>query len=211
MKKHDIAPTLALVAICLVVTAALVLTHGATKPIIAGIHSQEADEARRAVLPAASGFEDVTAEVKPGLPDTVASVFLADGESGYVVTVNEKGFGGTVEVMVGIGTDGAVTAVKVLNHSETPGLGTKAMTEEYLAQYGGASDIKTDKLNTDRADATEIDTITGATITSNTVYRAVDAALVAAAAISGGSAGGPGEGAADGNAADGSTSGEANE
>ncbi|MDR0519189.1 MAG: RnfABCDGE type electron transport complex subunit G [Clostridiales Family XIII bacterium] len=203
MKKHDITPTLALVAICLVVTAALALTYGATKPVIDNIHGKEADAARKAVLPAASGFEDVTAEMAGDLPETVASVFRADGDTGYVVTVNEKGFGGTVEVMVGVGSDGAVTAVKVLNHSETPGLGTKAMTEEYLAQYGGAADIKTNKLNTDRAEAKAIDTITGATITSNAVYRAVDAALAAALGAAGGNAAG-------GNVGEG-TSGEADE
>jgi electron transport complex protein RnfG len=191
MKKgvlfEDVRPTLALVVIALVVTAALAFTYGATKPVIDDIHESEANIAKRAVLPGAEDFQDVTAEVKDAIPipETIVSVFEASGgqeggagnAAGYVVVIGESGFGGTVEVMVGIGGDGAVTGVKVLNHAETPGLGTKAMTDDYLAQYTEATDIKTDKLDTDRTEATEIDTITGATITSNTVYRAVNAAL----------------------------------
>ncbi|MDR3225016.1 MAG: RnfABCDGE type electron transport complex subunit G [Clostridiales Family XIII bacterium] len=181
MKKgvtfNEIRPTLALVVIALVVTTALSFTYGATKPVIDRIHEQEADAARRAVLPAGADFRDVTQEVKENIPETIAAVFEAGDGAGYVVTVDEKGFGGTVEIMVGIDGDGAVSGVKTLNHSETPGLGTKAMTADYLAQYSGVTDIKTKKLDKDRAEATEIDTITGATITSNAVYRAVNAAL----------------------------------
>jgi electron transport complex protein RnfG len=180
MKKNrfeEFRPTLVLVIICLVVTAALTFTYGATKPVIENIRVKEENAARRAVLPEANDFKDATANYIDKDHPNVISIFEADGGKGYVVSVGEKGFGGVIEVLVGLDSGGAITRIKVLSHAETPGLGTKAMAPGYLDQYSSATDIKTDKLNTTRADATEIDTITGATITSNALYHAVDAAI----------------------------------
>jgi electron transport complex protein RnfG len=172
----DIKPTLVLVVISLVVTVALAATYSVTKPIIEDMREREANAARMAVLSGADRF--VSLPDSGALPDEVVDAQVAEGV-GYVFTIEEKGFGGAVEVMIGVSSDGAVTGVKVMRHTETPGLGTKAMTEEYLAQYEGAADVRTGKLNADRSDAKEIDTITGATITSNALYRAVDKALSA--------------------------------
>ena len=89
------------------------------------------------------------------------------------VTAGAGGYGGTVEVMIGIDPNGAITGVTVTNHSETPGLGTKAMTEEYLSQYNGVSEVAGDDIRKD----SDIDAISGATLTSDAVYVAVGAAL----------------------------------
>ena len=89
------------------------------------------------------------------------------------VTANYKGFGGAVKVMVGIDANGGITGATVTEHAETPGLGTKAMTVEYLAQYQGVSEVVGGHINSDA----NIDAITGATITSNAVYCSIEAAL----------------------------------
>ena len=67
----------------------------------------------------------------------------------------------------------AITGVKVTKHTETPGLGTKAMTEEYLSQYIGQAAIT----RANEQGETQIDAVTGATITSDAVYRAAETAL----------------------------------
>ena len=67
-------------------------------------------------------------------------------------------------MMVGIGMDGAVTGVTVLEHSETQGLGSRATVPEYLQQYIGMK-------------VSEPDLISGATITSTAVKNGVQAAL----------------------------------
>ncbi|MPN42472.1 Electron transport complex subunit RsxG [bioreactor metagenome] len=84
--------------------------------------------------------------------------------------------------MVGIDAKGAITGVKVMSHSDTPGLGTKAMTEEYLSQYNGktAAEIIPDMgaVGQDTIkDNTNLDAITGATISSNGIYHSVQGAL----------------------------------
>ena len=47
----------------------------------------------------------------------------ASGEIiGYVVEVLPSGFGGTIDLMVGVDTEGVVTGISILSLSESPGL-----------------------------------------------------------------------------------------
>ncbi|TEB14144.1 Electron transport complex protein RnfG [Pelotomaculum sp. FP] len=165
-----IKPSLVLLLICLVVTAALAFTYQVTAPVIADINTRNANIARGEVLPQGQGsFSQVNAQ----LPENVAEVYKADNGAGMVLTTLDKGFGGQITVMVGIDSEGAITGVKVTKHSETPGLGTKAMTAEYLSQYQGQKAIT----RSAEPGETEIDAITGATISSNAIFRATETAL----------------------------------
>lgn len=165
-----IKPSLVLLIICLVVAAALAATYQITAPIIEAINIKNANIARGVVLPQAEGsFSQIEAE----LPESVTEIFKAENGTGVVLTVLDKGFGGKLTVMVGIDDKDAITGVKVTKHTETPGLGTKAMTEEYLSQYIGQSAIT----RANEQGETQIDAVTGATITSNAVYRAAETAL----------------------------------
>ncbi len=44
---------------------------------------------------------------------------------GYVFKCEVSGFGGALQVMVGINIDGTISGAKVTNHSETVGLGAQ--------------------------------------------------------------------------------------
>jgi len=169
-KKEMIAPTLVLFLICLVVTAALAGTYQVTKPIIEDINAKNANLARAEVLP--SGADGFT-KVDGALITNVADMYQADNGSGMTFTTTDKGFGGTLTVMVGVDAQGAISGVKITEHGETPGLGTKAMTPEYLAQYKGQTAIT----RTNESGKTQIDAITGATISSNAIFRATNTAL----------------------------------
>lgn len=177
--KH-VKPTAVLVVICFVITLALAGTYQVTKPVIEAITKARADAARAEVLPAgAKGFSPMGQTFLPGVID----LYGADNMSGMVVTATERGYGGEVSVMVGIDNDGSVTGVKVLQHAETPGLGTKPMAEEHLAQFLNKKKISTGN----PASETNIDAITGATLSSNAIYRAVENALKQYAEPGGGS------------------------
>lgn len=166
--REMIAPSLVLVIICLVVTAALAVTYQVTKPIIEEINIKNANLARAEVLPeGAGGFTQLDAE----MIENVTEVYEADNGSGMVFTTVDKGFGGAMTVMVGINASGEIQGVKVTRHGETPGLGTKAMTPEYLSQYGGLSTVAIDGTDAN------VDAVTGATISSNAIFRAVETAL----------------------------------
>ena len=45
--------------------------------------------------------------------------------SDMLFSTSSKGYGGEVSVLTGIGTDGKVVGVTVLEHNETPGMGSK--------------------------------------------------------------------------------------
>ena len=169
-RKDMIAATLVLLLICLVITAALAVTYQITKPIIDEINIINANIARGEVFAEGEGsFSPVEGESGAN----ILEVYEANNGTGYVFTALDKGFGGKLTVMVGISKSGEVTGVKVTGHAETPGLGTKAMTPDYLAQYSGQIAVT----RSDEADKTQIDAVTGATVTSNAVFRAVETAL----------------------------------
>lgn len=169
--KEYLTPTAVLTVICIVVTLALAGTYQMTQPVIAANAKAAADAARAEVLPSGEGGYS-PADCK--LLDGVVDVCRADNKTGYVITTKDKGFGGEIIVMVGIGADGKIGGIKVLQHSETPGLGTKAMADSHLSLFLGQSRIT----NTKEAGAANIDAISGATISSNAVFRAVDKALL---------------------------------
>ncbi len=97
---------------------------------------------------------------------------------GWGVPLSGKGYGGTIRLLAGVDVSGVITGVKVLEHSETPGLGSKINEKGYkqtesafLRQFAGKkiADIVLVK----GATANNIQAITGATISSRAVVDGV--------------------------------------
>lgn len=101
---------------------------------------------------------------------------------GYVVMSAGKGYGGDVEIMVGINLAGQVTGVTVLSHEETPGLGANCEDELWLNKFVGAESEEKLAVNKDGG---EIDALTSATITSRAVTEGVNKALYAFRVVTG--------------------------
>ena len=105
-----------------------------------------------------------------------------DGEQvGYVIdATSPSGYGGDVQVALGITNEGEITAFTVISAaSETPGLGAKSTEPEFQAQFSGLSaltPIAFSKTGANR-DNNEIDAISGATITTTAVTTAVNEAI----------------------------------
>jgi RnfABCDGE-type electron transport complex G subunit len=169
--KEFVIPTAVLAAICLVISFALVFTNQLTAPLIAQAAKAEADAARIAVLPGADSFEALTVSE---MPEGGVEIHKAQNGSGYVVTTQAKGYGGPLTVMTGIKSDGTIAAVKLLDNSETPGLGTKTGEEPFIGTFAG----KDPSLQ-------GVDTISGATISSTAFIKAVKIAFQVYAEASG--------------------------
>lgn len=165
-------------------TVALVLALGnlATADRIQALSEQAQNEARQLVLSSATTFEAVNVD---GLGDgdykIVTSVFegkASDATVGYAIGVNPNGFGGAIDMIVGISSDGKVTGIHIINHAETPGLGSKALEPKFKDQYNGksaAGPLTVIKNGTPKDN--EIVAIAGATISSNAVTEGVNAAV----------------------------------
>ena len=148
---------------------ALGVTNAVTAGPIAEQQIAEANAARLKVLPEAVDFEEIDAadgldEVYKGY-DEAGTLLGATGK----ITVN--GFGGPVEVTVGLGLDGVITGVNVggSNFKETAGLGAKAKEPWFGEQYIGLSSPVALKKN-----GGQVDAITSATITSDAVTQGVE-------------------------------------
>lgn len=96
---------------------------------------------------------------------------------GYVVEgCSERGFNGTVRVMVGFAPDGTIEDVVVVEQNETPGLGTK-MCDSDNALIGSIKGRAVADLRLAlRSEGGDVDAITSATVSSRAYVEAVAAA-----------------------------------
>jgi electron transport complex protein RnfG len=119
---------------------------------------QEEEAKRRAmkeVCPAAEEFLQIEGDVFAGK--------RGEDVVGYVCKVEEKGYGGALSLLVGTDKERRVLGVKILSHTETPGLGTKVTEPSFLSQF----------LNKRAEDIKNVSAITGATISSEAVKKGV--------------------------------------
>ena len=178
--------TLILTMITLVAGLGLGLVYEVTKAPIAQAQETAKKEAWQMVFPEAdiNDFEQV--ELDSAAADQAVSDMGVNGtideactvgDMGYVVTATDKdGFGGSIQVTVGITSDGTVNGVSILSINETAGLGMKAAEPAFYGQYEGK---QTEKfvVSKDGGNGEPIDALSGATITSRSVTGAVNAAL----------------------------------
>lgn len=164
--KYILRLMLTLLLITAVVAGLLAFVNELTAGRIDELTRQKAEQAMREVLPA----QDYT-PLDAALPQGVTAAYRA-GDAGYVVRVAPNGFGGAIDLMVGVKADGTVNGVAVIAHSETASLGANCTREEFRAQYvGGAGPFAVGQ------DGGTIEALTGATVTSRAVTDGVNAAL----------------------------------
>lgn len=172
--KDIFVPTISLFLICIVVSALLAGTNELTKGPIAEIQAQTAAEAMKAVCSDAETFEG-----KEGLEIEVYQGLDSAGNLvGYAIPSAYKGYGGDIEIMVGIDLEGKVTGVEILSHGETPGLGANCTKKEFTDMFrqSAPEGFTVVKDGTGGEDG-RIDALTGATISTNAVTQAVNKAL----------------------------------
>ena len=170
------APIITLVVICLVVAGALAGTYGVTKPIIDRNAERDANIARTELLPAAEGeFEEYNGKLAVLEKDKVFvdNCYKAKNGEGIVVTVKTKSYGGLLTAMIGIDKDGAITNIKVTEHGDTPGVGTKAQDPKHLNQYKGLNKLGDQNIKND----TTVQAVSGATVSSTGIHKAAWCAL----------------------------------
>ncbi len=187
--KEMIRLGLVLMVFCIVAAFALGMVNEFTKETIEQNRIKANIEARKTVFPDAEDFNllvsktdnnfeesDKTKEILNNYPE-IAEVFTAvkGGEKiGYVFKALPGGYGGAVEVFVGIGLDGSIKGVRVGNNQETPGLGAKSKTPKFYEQYNGLTVAEEVGVTKTEVSGNEIKAISGATITSNAVTKGVN-------------------------------------
>ena len=163
--KYILKLALTLLLITAVVAGLLGFVNLLTEDKIAENTAKKANEAMTAVLPA---DEYSKLEV---VADDITEIYKAD-DKGYVVRLNANGFGGAIDLMVGIDLEGKVTGISVISHSETASLGAECTRADWQSQFvGTAGSLQVTK------DGGTVDALTGATVTSRAVTEAVNRAV----------------------------------
>lgn len=180
--------TVILTLITLISGLGLGLVYEITKEPIAQAQETAKKEAWQEVFPEASADDFELTDVDSAIAEQVigdlgvkASVdevcAVKGGEEGYVVTVTDsEGYGGDIQITVGITADGTISGISYLSISETAGLGMKATESSFTEQYVGKQAEKF-VVSKDGGDGEPIDALSGATITSRAVTGAVNVAL----------------------------------
>ncbi len=160
-------PVVVLMSICIATSLLLGLTNMFTQPIIDENTKRTADLARSELITAADSFTEM--EVPEGHKNAT-SMYVADNGTGYVIEAYGQGYGGQVPVMIAFDNDGTILGITFLANNETPGLGTKLVTEPWFAQQfiGGPAEV---------VSSSDIDTLASATISSNAALVAINSAI----------------------------------
>ncbi|MGG7144995.1 RnfABCDGE type electron transport complex subunit G [Clostridium nigeriense] len=131
------------------------------------------------IMPEAEKIQDMDIELDA--EGNVKEIYEAVSGSdviGYVLKVTSKGFHGAVDFVVAISKDDTVSGVKVLSHSETPGLGAKISEDKFISRFEdkpatGYLEVVKVTPNKD----TEVEAISGATTSSKAAVNAVNEAI----------------------------------
>ncbi|MGL4731847.1 MAG: RnfABCDGE type electron transport complex subunit G [Clostridium sp.] len=165
------------ILLAITATAGILLSvaHSVTMGPILAKQKEEKEAAMKQILPAAESFETVKLETSEDILGIEAGTKGSE-KVGYCINVKSKGYGGDINMMVGISQEGKVEGVQILSMSETPGLGSKASEPDFIDQFKEkeATELSVSK---DSASENQILAISGATITSNAVTTGVNNAI----------------------------------
>jgi len=172
---------LSLTLISMVMSAALTFVYLKTKGPIENAARQKEINAIKIVSPDFDNDPLPEARLVDGV--TIYPVKKQNEPAGFAVkTYSEKGFSGHIELMAGFKPDGTINAITVLQHKETPGLGTKMAEPKFLHQFSGKNPERfTLKV---KKDGGQVDAITAATISSRAFCDAMQRAHNALGAVS---------------------------
>ena len=196
MKKQSgfIKDAIILFAITLISGLILGFVYDITKAPIAAAAKAAKNEAYAVVFPDAKDFEESDAETSKIAEtadeisgkgfghvtiDEVVDAKDASGNNvGRVITATSKdGYNGTVQLSVGIKSDGTVVGITFLTLAVTPGLGMRAGEKDFYSQYANKNTKEFKLVKGSASGDNEIAAISGSTITSSAVTNAVNAAL----------------------------------
>ncbi len=170
--------------VCIVAAAGLGVTYAMTKDKIAAQDREAKAKSLRIVLGRAKSFVELDAKkdavvyekaTAAAVDVRVDGLFRAlDGtgaQVGWGLLVAPRGYGGPISMAVGVDRNGKVTGATIASMNETPGLGTKVITQkDWLPRFSGLD------TSAGTESVRKIDTIMGATKSSRGVRKGVGAA-----------------------------------
>ncbi len=153
-----------LTLICSVVALMLAAVNAVTKNKIAENINNEKLQAVSRIFGEVDGVIPVE-----GTDPEIILVEKDGATPGYCVSVLPQGYGGEIDMLVGISPDGTIKGVEIISMSETPGVGSRVKSDEkFLPQFAGKSGPF--------EPGNGVDVISGASISSKAVMEGLNKA-----------------------------------
>jgi electron transport complex protein RnfG len=174
---------LCLLVICSVCSALLAGVYAVTKAPIEAAAAAKTNNAISQVVPEFEG-EPVYGTVEvDGKSYGYYTVSKGGEVVAYAILTSSTGFGGPLELMVGVTVKDIIYNTSVLAQSETRGLGAKCVEPKFASQFVNFNPYEK-KLQV-KKDGGDIDAITASTITSRAYAAALNNAMAAFHKIAG--------------------------
>jgi electron transport complex protein RnfG len=164
----------------------LAFVYSGTSSVIAQRQRADLEAALKELFPDADDFEKIDKIKSPDPAVAIDSAYAAlkNGEIiGAALSLSRASYSGPIRTMTGVSAEGLITGVKILEHSDTPGLGANAASKSYFVdrergltfygQFTGKHISHPFRVKDD------IISITASTITSRAVAESVKAAGLA--------------------------------
>lgn len=164
-----------LALICAVAAIALGLVNAVTAPAIAKVKEEQL----------AAALDTVRGSATAGVEKVIEGVPVVEGyypltesgrSAGFIMKLRGIGYGGDMELLAAIASDGEIKAVAMMDNLETPGLGKEAEKPEYMEKFIGTGGEEPVPLTKQQLTQKQADSISGASITFMGLAQALDAA-----------------------------------
>ena len=152
---------------CAIAGASLAVVHAITSDIIAARQEQELMSRLQELAPQAERFE----KMQPEAGGTYYLGWRSDAIVGAILEGSAKGYGGDIRLLVAVDAEGKVSGIRVIEHSETIGIGARALQPEFLQQFSGHAHDEP------LVAGKNVDVIAGATVSSRAVMSSITNAL----------------------------------
>ena len=158
-------PVVFLAIIVIVSVVLLIGVNSLTSDIVESRRVEEITGILENIFPEMSDYE---------LDDEVYIIYEDGEKAGYAFMASGSGYGGNIDILVGLDSGFGIKGVSILSQTETPGVGNRITESSFTDQFKGlsASDIAL------KSEGGKIDAITGATISSRAVVDAVKEKMV---------------------------------
>ncbi len=161
---QKIFPVISVTIVVLIAVTLLSLTDTAVRPMIEWQKEQKIQRMLFEIFP------DMTEHTLQG---DIYTVSANGAEIGLAFLAVGKGYGGNIDILVGLEDKTTIKGITIVSHLESPGLGARIVESSFRAQFAGLgiADVAL------RQKGGSIDAVTGATISSKAVIDAIKATV----------------------------------
>jgi electron transport complex protein RnfG len=164
----------------------LAFVYNATSSIISERQQASLEKTLKELFPDADNFKKIDEITSPDAAVTIEDAYAAMKNNeiiGAALSLSRASYSGPIKTMVGVTSGGFISGVKILEHSDTPGLGANAASPKYFVDRANGvtfhGQFAGKKITDPFLVKGDVIAITASTVTSHAVSSSVKAAGIA--------------------------------